>query len=275
VTVSEALRDRLAAVGLDPQGARVLALLPLVHVAWADGTLHHAERRLIDEQARLLAPTADGTLALANWLAFPPSPELVRRGTEALALLLAESGPGSPPPKAIVAYCRRVARAAGGVLGFGATTRAEQAAITQIARALQVAPGRPWTPPPEVPSAPSPTSPWAGAATFHTRELDGIRSVAVLTGGGDDRCPIDGVVVIGRGADCDIQLGEDGAVSRRHCELEPRSGRFYVRDLGSTSGTWVDGDRVLERRLFGGESLRIGGSTFRFERRDVKLLLTE
>lgn len=274
MAVTEALRAKLAGVGLDPPGARVLALLPLIHVAWADGTVQRAERALIDRELQILSPTADAAMAVRNWLAFRPSAALVSRGMDALTALLAESGPNAPPPRAIVAYCRRVAAVAGGVLGVGATSREEQAAITRVARALQVGDRR--VVPAELPpdDAPAPAA-GGGPVTFHTREVPGVRAVAVLVGESGERCPVDRAVALGRGADCDVQIGEDGEVSRRHCTVEQRSGRFYVKDLGSTSGTWVDGDRVLERRLFGGERLRVGASGFTFERRETRLLLTE
>lgn len=267
MTVSSALEKRLAAVGLDPAGAGVLALLPLVHVAWADGAVQAAERRVIDEQAARLGASADGLLMLRNWLAFPPSETLVQRGHEALVALLAESGPGRPAPKAILAYCRRVSLAAGGLLGVGSTSRAEQQAITQIARALQVAPGRSWVGAPTAPqTATRRTPPKPVTVTFRTQEVPGVRATAVLVGEHGHRCPIDvDGIVVGRGAESDVQVGADAKVSRRHCRLEERARRYYVRDLESTSGTWVDGDRVLERRLFGGEVLWVGASTFRFE----------
>jgi predicted component of type VI protein secretion system len=49
-----------------------------------------------------------------------------------------------------------------------------------------------------------------------------------------------GVVVIGRSRECDVQL-EEPAVSRRHCRLLVEGDRVLVEDLGSRHGTRVDG----------------------------------
>ena len=65
--------------------------------------------------------------------------------------------------------------------------------------------------------------------------------------------------VLGRVRGCDLVIRDEGA-SRHHAELraEPAGG-LRVRDLGSANGTFVDGRRVEEAMLSGGEELRIAG----------------
>ncbi len=65
--------------------------------------------------------------------------------------------------------------------------------------------------------------------------------------------------VLGRVVGCDLVIRDEGA-SRHHAELrgEPAGG-LRVRDLGSANGTYVDGRRIEEAMLSGGEELRIGG----------------
>jgi S1-C subfamily serine protease len=64
--------------------------------------------------------------------------------------------------------------------------------------------------------------------------------------------------VLGRAEGCDLQLYDDN-VSRRHAELrELPEGRALLRDLGSVNGTYVDGRRVTEVELDGGEQIQIG-----------------
>ena len=53
----------------------------------------------------------------------------------------------------------------------------------------------------------------------------------------------------------------DVAVSRLHAELELRDGHVWIRDLGSTNGTWVDGVFVQTARLAAGSQIRIGATT--------------
>jgi pSer/pThr/pTyr-binding forkhead associated (FHA) protein len=52
-------------------------------------------------------------------------------------------------------------------------------------------------------------------------------------------------------------------VSRKHCELFEREGRLFVRDLGSTNGTFVGSERINESVLEHGQLLTIGTVTFR------------
>jgi S1-C subfamily serine protease len=64
--------------------------------------------------------------------------------------------------------------------------------------------------------------------------------------------------VLGRVQGCDLVIRDEGA-SRHHAELVGAPGGLRVRDLGSANGTYVDGRRVKEAMLAGGEQLRIAG----------------
>jgi pSer/pThr/pTyr-binding forkhead associated (FHA) protein len=72
-------------------------------------------------------------------------------------------------------------------------------------------------------------------------------------------------LTIGRDADNDLVL-ELPAVSRHHALLERRGNAFLIRDLGSSNGTWVGGERVQRRSLDDGESVRIGAAQIVFKR---------
>jgi pSer/pThr/pTyr-binding forkhead associated (FHA) protein len=52
-------------------------------------------------------------------------------------------------------------------------------------------------------------------------------------------------------------------VSRRHAELRAEDGRWIVRDLGSSNGTWVNGRRVMEAEVRPGDVLHLGGCRLR------------
>jgi putative serine protease PepD len=70
--------------------------------------------------------------------------------------------------------------------------------------------------------------------------------------------PGDRPFVLGRQQGSDLVV-RDARASRRHVELAPAGERVVVlRDLGSANGTVVDGVRVEEARLEGGEEIRIG-----------------
>ena len=68
--------------------------------------------------------------------------------------------------------------------------------------------------------------------------------------------------VIGRSSACQIVLGDD-TVSRRHAELRFEDGRWLLRDLGSSNGTWVNGGRVIEPEVRPGDLIHLGGAEIR------------
>ncbi|MFL6231895.1 MAG: sigma 54-interacting transcriptional regulator [Thermoanaerobaculia bacterium] len=57
----------------------------------------------------------------------------------------------------------------------------------------------------------------------------------------------------------------DLAVSRHHCTVEARNGKFLLRDLDSRHGTFVNGAPVRERDLEHGDLITVGGSLFLFQ----------
>jgi len=67
----------------------------------------------------------------------------------------------------------------------------------------------------------------------------------------------------GRHPDSDIFL-DDVTVSRRHVEFYRENGRFTVRDVGSLNGTYVNGSRIEEAELVGGDEVQIGKFRLQF-----------
>ena len=70
---------------------------------------------------------------------------------------------------------------------------------------------------------------------------------------------------IGRGTDADIQIPDSGA-SRLHCAIVLGS-QVIVRDLGSTNGTSVDGQKITEATLRDGSIIKIGNTTLTYKSR--------
>lgn len=62
---------------------------------------------------------------------------------------------------------------------------------------------------------------------------------------------------IGRDPGCDLQIDDQG-VSRTHAELLRAGGQWLVRDLGSSNGTYLDGERIEEATLPERCSLQLG-----------------
>jgi hypothetical protein len=76
--------------------------------------------------------------------------------------------------------------------------------------------------------------------------------------------PLEGWINVGRAATSDIVLDEQ-FVSSTHARLVPRGQFYYVEDLGSTNGTFVNEKQVTDAQLKMDSRLRIGETTFRYE----------
>jgi len=70
--------------------------------------------------------------------------------------------------------------------------------------------------------------------------------------------PFDESIVLGSSSDCDVQLDETG-VSPQHAEIR-RAGdsSLLLKDLGSETGTLLNGERITESQLGSGDEIRIG-----------------
>ncbi len=71
------------------------------------------------------------------------------------------------------------------------------------------------------------------------------------------------MVTVGRAPDNDVVVS-DPATSGRHGRIEVRAGAFWISDLGSTNGTLVNGEPVIEKQLSDGDLIAIGQNTIRF-----------
>lgn len=71
--------------------------------------------------------------------------------------------------------------------------------------------------------------------------------------------------LIGRLADCKVII-TDGNTSRHHAVIQRAGSGFVVSDLGSTNGTFVNGDRLMaDHRLADGDTITVGTVALRFE----------
>ena len=84
----------------------------------------------------------------------------------------------------------------------------------------------------------------------------GVPSLSATWGSAERSFDGDRAVVVGRGDQLDITVGDD-RVSRRHCELRPGEDNWTVVDLGSRNGTWVDGQRAGSHDLHPGRTVQV------------------
>ena len=63
--------------------------------------------------------------------------------------------------------------------------------------------------------------------------------------------------ILGRGSGCDIVIDDPG-ISRKHLEIDVTPNGVIARDLGSTNGTYVEGNQVPAATLLDGNTITIG-----------------
>src|SRR4051812_49688108 len=89
-----------------------------------------------------------------------------------------------------------------------------------------------------------------------------MRAQMVPLDGGPPIEIVKDLVVVGRKEDCDLRL-EHKSVSKMHCVIVKTDGLLLLRDLGSTNGTRVNGQRVRRAALLPNDQLAIANYKFR------------
>ena len=86
-----------------------------------------------------------------------------------------------------------------------------------------------------------------------------LRFISGKYQGGEFPLPEAGEIVIGRSSELDMVLVED-MVSRRHAKISVHNGDIYLEDLGSTNGSFVNGEKITRTKLAEGDRILIGTS---------------
>ena len=77
---------------------------------------------------------------------------------------------------------------------------------------------------------------------------------------------LEGDVTIGRAPECAVSVDDEFA-SNLHSKIYKAEGRYYVEDLGSTNGTYVNGRRIhYPTELRNGDRVKIGRTVMEFRR---------
>lgn len=133
--------DKLMSLNIRHEDVAALSVVPLVEVAWADGTLDAKEREAVLSYAResgFSAGTAEHAL-LEAWLERRPEPHLLIAWTQLIKGMSQKLDPtGLATLKAaLLDRARGVARASGGLLGLGSkVSTAEAALLSKLERAF-------------------------------------------------------------------------------------------------------------------------------------------
>jgi hypothetical protein len=79
--------------------------------------------------------------------------------------------------------------------------------------------------------------------------------------------PIDGEATMGRGGGCTMPLTFDTFVSQVHARAYDRDGALWIEDVGSTNGTYVNGERIAQPVKLGkGDRVQLGETVLEAER---------
>jgi hypothetical protein len=198
--------------------------------------------------------------AIPSWAQPTAAPEPAQPEPQPVAYQAPEPVPPTVPPSAglastLVAWPHGTAQPDA---GNGAQSSADAEAATSIMPA--------WQPP-------------QAAATRETLALNSITADQVAAEAPArltfETGPFAGRVVgipqgsaaVGRAPSNDIVIG-DPATSGRHARIELRQGDYWVSDLGSTNGTLVNGEPIIDKQLSHGDVISIGQNTIRFTLRE-------
>jgi pSer/pThr/pTyr-binding forkhead associated (FHA) protein len=92
-----------------------------------------------------------------------------------------------------------------------------------------------------------------------TQKTFALKFISGKYQGGEFPLKADKQIVIGRSSELDMVLVED-MVSRKHAKISFSDGKITIEDLGSTNGTFVNGEKVKQARLKEGDRILIGTS---------------
>ena len=147
------LRDRLRAslkhLGINDSNYKVLKLLPLIYVAWADGRIEPAqEERLLNLAHNHFQIGEYGERLLKHWIAERPTKEYIREGLHDL-LLLAHApddwGFDVEELHGLLAFAEAIARTTAEAMDAPtAVDASEEQALLEIARELRIDDGQSW-----------------------------------------------------------------------------------------------------------------------------------
>ncbi len=136
-----AVLEQLVDMKIGASAALVLSLYPLVEVAWADGAVQPNERQVIlDEASKAgISLQSEGGELLEQWLSRPPPPSWHGQWVDYVKAL----GAGMTPAQRdtlkteLLGRARKVAEAAGGILGLGfAVSSGEKAVLEALEKAF-------------------------------------------------------------------------------------------------------------------------------------------
>jgi pSer/pThr/pTyr-binding forkhead associated (FHA) protein len=101
-----------------------------------------------------------------------------------------------------------------------------------------------------------------------------LRFISGKYQGGEFPLRMDREIIVGRSSDLDMVLVED-MVSRKHAKITASGDQIVIQDLGSTNGTFVNGEKIKKARLKEGDRILIGTSIIKLVAVDTSQVVSE
>src|SRR5262249_14041596 len=101
-----------------------------------------------------------------------------------------------------------------------------------------------------------------------------LRFISGKYQGGEFPLRMDREIIVGRSSDLDMVLVED-MVSRKHAKITATGDQIVIQDLGSTNGTFVNGEKIKKARLKEGDRILIGTSIIKLVAVDTSQVVSE
>jgi hypothetical protein len=247
----------LPRLGIDREHPRVLVLLPLIEIAWADGEVQPAEEALVRRIAKETCPGEDEKMLLEDWLRHPPSPACLHHARVALGFFARQPHPELPAAliERLPRLARQVASADSGWFGLKISPE-EQLALQRLSEAL--ADGT--QPAPQAHPDLERTMPCVTLAEEFGPERDPHPAVLVPERAGHRRERLYGEgTVLGSASSAQCRVVGDEEVAACHGQLVREGESWRVR--AQEGPVWVNGERIQYRCLRGGELVRLSSRT--------------
>lgn len=136
----DAVLEKLVQLGLRANTIAALSLVPLLQVAWADGTIQDNERTAILQGAhgKGLEQGTDGYELLQTWLSSKPGDDLFTAWEAYIKSLASQLNDEQNRllKNQILGFAKMVAASAGGILGFGKVSASEEKVLQRIEHAF-------------------------------------------------------------------------------------------------------------------------------------------
>ncbi len=101
-----------------------------------------------------------------------------------------------------------------------------------------------------------------------------LRFISGKYQGGEFPLRMEREIIVGRSSELDMVLVED-MVSRKHAKITTMGDQIVIQDLGSTNGTFVNGEKIKKVRLKEGDRILIGTSIIKLVAVDSSQVVTE